>query len=850
MRDESGSGSHRGTVIGWMDRAWRDLKYGARSLRKSPGFTAVALITLALGIGAPTAIFSVIDAVMLQPLPFAQPNELVRISETKRDGSVLGPSPLDLRDFSQNNHTFQQMVVYDTWRKNVSLGAGNEPEQMAIGLMPGEYFEILKISPLMGRIFTPSENREGENYVAAISAALWRTRFAADTNILGRKILINDEPYTIVAVMPDSIPYWIESNRISGRVDVWTPFVVPGNIWAETSRGARNYGTLAQMKPGVTIEQAQADLNAIAARLGAAYPIDAGIGAIVRPLADNRVGALRPILILLTGAVSLILLIACSNLANLLLARNSARQRELAVRAALGAGRGDLLRRLLGETLLLSVAGGALGLLFARVGVSALAAAKAADMTQLQNIQIHGGVLLFTLAASLLASVMFGLAPALVAARVNLSAALNEGGRSGTTGLRGRAFRNALVVTEVALSLMLLVGAGLLIQSLLRLQNQDLGMRADHVLKGHFYLPDSRYPWMNEKDPGRVAVTRFCDEFGHKVRALPGVLEASVTTLFPPSNNWSQMIGLPGRTPSRLEDVPTARFGLADAHFLRTLGTPLIRGRDFSESDNATTAKVALISQEFARRYFPSTAPVGQRIHIGPPTGLLNVPPGEDIMDSSDVTIIGVMGDLRTEGLAGAIQPLIVVLYSQHPYVNYGFKDIMIRTAAAPHSVEPEIRKALHEMDADMPFAQVQSIDELIAQQTGSQRFTTILLTLFTAAGLLLAVVGVYGVMSFLVTQRTHEMAVRVALGATRANVLGLVIRQGLKLAAIGSIVGLAGALAIRQVMSQMLFGISAADPATLASGAFTLIAVAAIACAIPGMRAMRVDPARALRQQ
>ena len=827
-----------------------DLRFGARSLRKSPGFTAVALITLALGIGAPTAIFSVIDAVMLQPLPFAQSNEIVRILETRPGGSTFGPSPLDIRDFSQNNHTFQQMVVYDTWRKNVSLGAGNEPEQMAVGLVPGEYFEILKVSPLMGRLFTPSENREGENYVAAISTGLWRTRFASDANILGRKILINDEPYTIVAVMPDSIPYWIESNRISGRVDVWTPFVVPGNIWAETSRGARNFGSLARMKPGVTTEQARADLTAIAAMLGSSYPIDAGIAAIVRPLADYRVGALRPILILLMGAVSLILLIACSNLANLLLARNSARQRELAVRAALGAGRGDLVRSLLAETLLLSVAGGVLGLLFARVGVSALASAKAADMTQLQNIQIHGGVLLFTLAASLLASVIFGLAPALVAARVNLTEALNEGGRSGATGLRGRAFRNGLVVTEVALSLMLLVGAGLLIQSLLRLQNQDLGMSADHVLKGHFYLPDSRYPWMNEKDPGRVAVTRFCDEFGERVRALPGVVEASVTTLFPPSNNWGQMIGLPGRTPSRLEDVPIARFGLADAHFLRTTGIPLTRGRDFSGADTAGTAKVALISEEFARRYFPSVEAVGQRVHIGPPTGLLNIPPGANTMDSSDVTVIGVMGNMRTDGLAGTVQPLIVGLYSQHPYVNYGFKDIIIRTAVAPHSVEPAIRSALHELDADMPFAEVQTIDELIAQQTGSQRFTTILLTLFTAAGLLLAIVGVYGVMSFLVTQRTHEMAVRVALGATRANVLALVLRQGLKLAAIGSVVGVAGALAIRQVMSQMLFGISAADPATLGFAAATLVAVAAIACAVPGMRAMRVDPARALRQQ
>ncbi len=831
----------RARAVAWGERMWRDVKYGARSLRKSPGFTAVALITLALGIGAPTAIFSVIDSVMLRPLPFSEPDQLVRISAIKNGRVVGAPSPLDMRDLFENSHTFQQIATYDVWRKNVSLGQpGSEPEQMAVGLMPAEYFEALKVSPLMGRLFAASESLPGENYVAAISAGLWKTRFAADAKILGRKILINDEPYRIIGVMPDAIPDWVESRR----VDVWTPFAVPTNSWIDTARGpVNNSSPLGRLKAGVTLEQAQADLSTVMVRLAQAYPVDGGMTIAVRPLADTRVGTLRPALILLMGAVSLILLIACSNLGNLLLARNSVRERELAVRAALGASSGDLVRRLLTETLLLTAGGAALGLLFAQAAVRALARMQGVNLVQLAEAKIHSGVLIFTLAISLAASVIFGLAPTFAAARVNLTDAMKEGGRSGSTGRRGQAFRNALVVSEVALSLMLLVGAGLLMQSLFRLQSQAIGIRADHLMKGHFYMPPARYA-------DSTALTNFCDEFGRRVRALPGVTEASVTTLIPPDGTWTQFIELQGNTFSRLPDVPTARFGLSDSHFLRTLGIPLVRGRDFSDADTANGSKVALISQEFVRRFFPSEDPVGKRVHIGAPANLVGGPMGHDTWDDADVEVVGVIGDIKTNGLAEATMPLIVVPYSQHARVNFGFKDIMIRTAAAPHSVEPEIRERLHAMDADMPFSEVQTVDEVIMQLTGGQRFTTVLLTMFTGAGLLLTIVGVYGVVAFLVTQRTHEMAVRVALGASRANVLGLVVRQGLKLAAIGAAIGLGSAWAVRQVTGGLLFGISAVDPATFAGAAATLIAVAAIACAVPGMRAMRVDPARALREQ
>jgi putative ABC transport system permease protein len=546
-------------------------------------------------------------------------------------------------------------------------------------------------------------------------------------------------------------------------------------------------------------------------------------------------------LFLLMGAVSLILLIACVNLANLLLARNSARQRELAVRVALGSGRGSLVRQLLAETLLLSLTGGAVGVGLAQIGLMSLTRMHPEDLPQLASVGIDRRVLAFTLLVSLLTSLLFGVAPAFMGTRLNLVDALKQGGRSGTAGPASQRFRNVLVVMEMAMSLMLLVGASLLVRSIVSLESQNLGIRQDHLLRGRIYLPPVRYP-----DPG--AITRFCDQFANRVRALPGVMEATVTTVYPPNNGWIQMLGLPGHPATRIQDIPAAQFGVADAHFLKTLGIPLIRGRDFAESDGVSTPPVALISMEFNRRYFPNEDPVGQKIHIGPPQ-FLRMSPGENVTDAADVTIIGVVGDFKNAGLALPPEPQITVLYSQHPLVNYGFKDIVIRTASEPHLLGPAIRGQLHEMDSDMPFAEEQTIDELVEGQTGSQRFATVLLALFALAGLALAVVGIYGVVSFLVAQRRQELAVRMALGASPVNVLWLVLKQVLKMAATGAGIGLFGAWAAQQLMSGLLFGISPRDPATFAGAAAFLLVIAAIASVIPGARIMRIDAAEALRQ-
>jgi putative ABC transport system permease protein len=596
------------------------------------------------------------------------------------------------------------------------------------------------------------------------------------------------------------------------------------------------------VKPGVSIEQAQADLATKAAGLAAAHPIDRGIGVALERLSETRAHDLRPMLFLLMGAVSLILLIACVNLANLLLARNSARQQELAMRAALGAGTGRLVAQLLAETLLLALIGGGVGLLLAWIGVASLTRMHPDNLPQLALIGVDWPVLMFTVLVSLITSLVFGLGPALTGARLNLVNALKVGSRSATAGSRVQRTRNVLVVMEMAMSLMLLVGASLLVQSILRLERQQLGIRQDHLLTGHFYLPPVRF-----SDPG--AVTRFSDQFADRVRALPGALEASVTTSIPPNYGWMQMLGIPGHPATRIQDIPSVKFALTDAHFLRTFGIPLIRGRDFATSDSATSPPVALISQELARRYFPTENPLGQRIHIGPPQ-FLHIPPGSNITDSADVTIIGVIGDFRNSGLASPPEPQIIVLYSQHPLVNYGFKDLVIRTASNPHLLIPEIARQLHAMDADMPFAQVETIDEIVEQQTGSQRFTTLLLGLFAAAGLVLAAVGIYGVVSYLVAQRRRELAVRVAVGASAANVLWLVLRNGLQMAVLGASMGLMGVWATQKLINKLLFGISPVDPLTFAGSAVFLVAVVMAACWVPARRAARVDPCTALRAE
>jgi putative ABC transport system permease protein len=828
-----------------------DLKYACRSLRKSHGFSAVVIVTLALGIGANTAIFSIVDAALVRPLPFRDADRLVRVLATKDGAPIGGASPMDMRDYAAGTQSFEGMVAYDRWRKNVSGIAGSDsPEEAIVGLVPGRYFELLGIRPILGRFFTEQDGVYGNHYVAAISDRVWRERFASDSRVLGKTLRINGETYTIVAVMPEVIPGWLE--QTSAPVSIWTPFASMTD-WTEEARGNRGDFTLARLKPGVSCERARTELETVAAQLARDHPADRGIGVTLEPLADTRVGPIRPLLWLLSGAVGMVLVIACANLASLLVARNSARARDLAVRVALGASKLRLVRQLLLETVILSLAGGVSGLGLAWSAGCVLVRMRsngtvpytnaANALPQFWAVTPETRVLLFTLAISVMTALMFGLAPALTGTRVALAESLREGGRSGTAGTAKQRFRRMLVVTEIGLSLVLVFAASLLVQTMARLQGKEPGFLTDHLLIAHLYLPPVRYP---DAD----AITRFCDAFGDRVRALPGVQETSIATGYPPVIGWKQMFTVPGLAWSRKSEVPTAQFAGVDRHYLRTLGMELERGTDFSDNQTATSSPVAVVNEEFVRRYFPNQDVIGRQIHPGPPPGMAAGPFADFGGSKSDITIVGVVPNFMNNGVAEPPVPQIFTLFRQFPGVNFGFKDIIVRTKGDPESYAPAISRVLQSLDADIPLGEVRSMNQHMGSQTADKRFTTALLGLFAGLGTILAVVGIYGVVAYLVAQRTHEFGVRMALGARSKDIAWLVVKYGLVVGVPGVAVGVAGSLAVRRSLTKLLYGVGASDPLTLVAVSVSLLLAAVLASAVPAARAIRMDPAQTLHRE
>ena len=823
-----------------MKATLQEIHYTLRRIRKEPAFTALAVLTLALGIGASTAMFGVLNAVLLKPIPFPHPDRLVRIFSIQR-GNVLGPSPMDLRDFAAQNHTFEKMAVYDVWRKNVSFTAGSiEPEQMRVGLVPGEYFEILGIKPLMGRLFKDEENRWGNNFVAIISYNFWQTRFHGDRAILGKTIRINDEPYTIIAVMSREIPdFWVGTPR--GKTELWTPFVPSlvqsSSVWTESSRGDRGWGAIGRLKPGVTIQQANADLQRIANSLAGQYPVDHDVGVQLQPLQEDQVRNLRPVLRLLMGAVVLILLIACSNVANLLLVKNSGRTREIALRKALGAETWTLIRQFVIESLALGLLGGAIGCAGAWRACATVARIHPAQLPQLSSVTVDFRVLAFTLFVSIFSSAIFGTIPLLADLKVSPAEAFKESGRTNAASRSRKYLGRLFVASEIAFAVMLLVGTGLLLQSLLHLQNQHTGFRPDHLLRTHLFLSPLRYPTAD-------SITRFCDEYVTRVRQLPGVLDATISAASPPDDQWKQNFTIDVRPVSRLDDTPVAARNASDSHYLRTLGIPLMEGRDFSDSDTETSPRVALVNQEFVRTYFPAEDPIGKQIRLSVAQQLRSGSADEVF------TIVGVTGNTMNRGPALPPMPHFTTLFRQTPDLNVGFKTLIVRSALDPLQLAASIREQLRSLDANLPFAEVATMDELIEQQTADRRYTTGLLVLFAVLGLLLAGIGVYGVVSYVVAQRTSEIGLRLALGAQRVNVVWLVLREAIGMAAVGAVAGLIGAWLFRKAAAQLVFGVSPADPITFLSSAAVLIALAVAACLIPARRAIRIDPMMALRYE
>lgn len=821
----------------WIERLGRDVRFGLRQLAKSPSFALTAVLTLALGIGANTAVFSVLNAVLLRPLPFPNAGRLVSVLSVHGDERV-GASPPDARDFARQNRTFEYLAVFDQWRKNViTAESGDNPENVHVGLGPLELFQALGIHPILGRLFTAEEGTVGRNHVALISQPFWQNRYARDPNILGRTITINGIPYSIVGVLPDSIPGWVRGVNVP--LDVWEPFLPSPEVWSDATRGGRDYATLGLLKPGVTIQQAEADLQTVAGNLATTYPADQGWSVALEPLIVARSGDLRPQLYLLMGAVTLILFIACSNLAALLLARNVARQREFAMRAALGAQRMALIRQILVETLLVALLGGACGAAFAAAIDQIIRRNHPESMAQLAEIGLDWRVLLFTFLISMSTSLAFGLAPAILNTRINFAEALNEGSR-GSSGPSRNGFRRALVIGQIALLLVLTVGAALLVQTIVRLESQDMGFRSDHLLKAHFFLPDQQYPTPELK-------TRFCDTLSDQLRALPGVREVSVTSIYPPDERWEMMFSLEGHPISRAQDIPLTFFGVTDVPYLKTVGIPIMKGRDFLQTDRENTPVVAVVNQTFVNRFFRGEDPLGKRILIGAQPGAgVDAPYMHE--QSALVTVVGVMADSKNDGLAEPVAPQIIALFRQMPFVNYGFKDFIVRSDIPPQILEREIEQRFHAVDPRLPLSEMMTITETVEAMTADKRFTGMILAAFAVLGLALAVVGIYGVVSYLVAQRNQELGIRLALGANRTNVLWLIVREGMLLGVSGVCIGLAGTAIASRGLNSLLYNISALDVSTLVAASALLLLVALAASAVPARRAMKIDPIQVLR--
>ena len=834
---------------GGLDSLFQDLGYAFRVIRRSPGFSTIAILTLALGIGANTAIFSAVNAALFRPLPFPESDRLVRLFATRNGARLGGISRMDARDFAASSRSFEGIVVWDHWRKNVSgVGRSNDPEESVVGLAPRAYFELLRIHPILGRVFRSEEEVYGKHYVALIGAAFWRTRFQADPQVLGKTLRINGETYSIVGVLPDVVPSWMD--QTNAPIAIWTPYAAP-DMWTEAKRASRDDLCLGRLKAGVSHDQARAELTTLAARLGRDHPVNRGIGVAIEPLADSRAGPVRLLLMTLFGAVATVLLTACANLAGLLLARNSARARDLAVRAALGAGRARLLRQLLLETLALSLIGGLAGLLLALAAGRVLARIQSTQnlpytaasnaLPQFWSAGLDLRVLGFALGVAVLTVILFGVTPAFTAASGSLVDSLREGARTGNTSVRRQRLRRLLVIAEVGLSLVLVFAAALLVQTVARLERRDPGFPAEHLLLAHVYVPPARYP-------DSAAITRFCDAFRARVQALPGVVGASVTTGYPPSFPWRQNFTVPGSPVSRAEDLPVTRFAGVDAGYFQTLGLALTRGRGFAESDTAAGPPVAVVNEEFARRYFPNQDPLGREIRPGPPEGVPPVPLEDFGGLRTNVKIVGVTRNFMNDGMARPPAPQLFMLFRQAPGLNFGFKDIVVRTATDPGSIAPAVARELKSLDADIPLGEIQSMETRLESETADRRFTTILLGLFAALGIALAVIGAYGVVSYLVSQRTQELGVRIALGAESPDILWLVLRFGLSMGLGGVGIGLAGAIAVRQSLAGLLYGVEAADPLTLAGAAILLLLVILAASALPAARAMRINPVEALR--
>jgi putative ABC transport system permease protein len=804
-----------------IDLLRQDLTYALRRLRKAPGFALVAVATLALGIGANSAIFSVVDAVLLRPLPFPQPDRLVRVAQTWK-GRPTVYSPQNYLDVEAQATGFQGLAAIDT--TGITLTGQGAAARLEGAEVSASFFDVLRVRPLHGRGFLAGENEPGRTRVAVLGHQLWRDRFGADPSVVGRTISLNRQSYSVVGVAPPGFRYPEET-------EVWTPMEYDQRF-RSNSRGAWYLSVVGRLRDGATLDGARQEVATIAARLAQAYPADnEGVGGTVISLHEATVGASRRALLVLLGAVGLVLLVACVNVANLLLARIAARETELAVRTALGAGRGRLVRQLLTESLLLAVLGGIAGLALAALLVDALVALQPQGVPRLAEVSVNRSVIGFAAMLSLVTTVLFGAFPALQTSRRATAQALRQGSRGILTGGRG-GLRSGLVIGQIALAMVLLAGSSLLVRSFARLRSVDPGFRTEGALAFRVSLPESAYA-----DDARML--SFHDDLQRRLAALPGVRSVGAVAGLPLSgNHFNISFAVEGRPALPPAQQPSLEVRIATPGYFRTIGIPLRRGRSFTDSDGPEAPQVVVLSESAVRRFFPDEEPVGKTIRLGLGRGRGRKAGGE---------VVGVVGDVKELGLAAESPPEVYLPYAQFPIQSM---DVVLRTDVPPRSLAAVAERVVHGLDAELPVARVATLDEVLARSVSEPRFYALLLGSFAATALFLAALGLFGVMSYAVAQRTRELAVRIALGARREEMLLLVLREALVLGVGGVAAGLFGALALSRVIASMLFELSPTDPATLAGVAGTLVAVALLASYLPARRATRVDPVIALRSE
>ena len=807
----------------------KDLRYGVRMLIKSPGSTLVAVLALALGIGANSAIFSVVNAILLRPLPYKDSDRLVVVWESKPNKNIAQDqvSPPDYRDWVQQNRVFDQIAALRT--QPSVLTDRQLPERIETALISPSAFEMLGVQAALGRVFFRDEERLGKNHVALLSHGLWQRLFGGDRGILGKNVTVDNASYTIIGVMPSGF------QLLDTPSELWMPYTPDLKEENSNQRGFRTLRVIAHLKPGVSLDQAHSEMRSIASRIEQQYP-DTNSGWTVKivPLREQMVGDIRPTLWTLLAAVVFVLLIACANVANLLLARASGREKEIALRTALGANPFRLVRQLLTESVLLALVSGALGLTLAAWSIALLAEFGPANLPRLHEIAIDWHVLLFTLAVSALTGIIFGLAPAFSSTRSDLNSILKTSGR-GTTGSRSRArLRNALVVCEIASCVVLLTGAGLLIRSFLGLEKVNPGFRPDHVLTMQLTLPETRYSeWQ---------VALFYKQLIERLQTLPGLQYAGIARNLPLSGaDASLNFTIENRSVESSADQPRAKYRAASADYFRAMGIPLLEGRYFDRTDGEKTPGVVVVNSVMARRFFPGENAIGKRIKAG-------------FDDSIWCTIVGVVGDVKHTGLDAAVNPETYYHYLQVPPPLMSFVEgtmtLVLRTQAEPESMIASVRGEVQKQDANLAVFNVKTMEDLVEGSLAQPRFRTMLLGVFAAVALVLAAIGLYGVIAYSVTQRTNELGVRMALGAQKSDVLKMVVGHGALLAAIGIGIGLGLAFGLMRIISQLLFGVHAGDPLTFAATAALILIVALAASYIPALKAIKVDPVVALRYE